>query len=198
MSAICIIPARGGSKRIPRKNIREFHGKPIIVYSIECAIRSQLFERIAVSTDDPGIAGIAHREGVTVYQRPPELARDDVGTQEVMQYHARDSAERGELFDFMCCLYPTAPLLEPGTLRQAALMLDAKTAYVVPCATWLRDPGQFYMGWSWAFQTSPDLRCSYTRLLPIDPGTECDINTEEDWQRALEMYEAHQYVRARL
>jgi len=190
MSALCIIPARGGSQRIPGKNIREFLGKPIIAYSIECAQSSGLFERVAVSTEDPDIAGLAHALGVSVYQRPIELARDEVGTQEVMAFHARQEAGLGVLFDFMCCLYPCAPLLEPQTLQRAAMLLTSGRAYVVPVATWLRDPGQFYLGWSWAFQTDTPLLASTTTILPIDPETECDINTEEDWLRAEDLYRA--------
>ena len=81
MSCVAIIPARGGSKRIPRKNIKPFAGKPIIAYSIEAALQSRLFDRVIVSTDDREIAAVAESFGAEVpFSRPPELADDHAGT----------------------------------------------------------------------------------------------------------------------
>lgn len=182
MRTICVIPARGGSQRIPRKNIRLFHGKPIIAYSIKTAIESNLFDEIIVSTDDVDIASLVESYGVMALKRPEELADHLTGTQEVMR-HAMESFDWG----MACCLYATAPMLRTNTLKEAFhLLSNTMTAYVVPVGTWLRDPGQFYMGTIEAFKDGIDLRdCS---LVPIDPATECDINTEEDWLRAERMY----------
>jgi len=114
---LALIPARGGSKRIQRKNIREFLGKPVIAYAIGAAIRSGLFERILVSTDDPEIAKVASCFGVeTPFSRPAELSGDDVTTDAVL-VHAVEEAQRlyGPL-DPSCCIYPVNPLLTAEVL----------------------------------------------------------------------------------
>ena len=84
--AVAIIPARGGSKRIPRKNIKEFYGKPLISYSIETALASNLFDRVVVSTEDSQIASISESYGAEVQMRPKELSDDYTGTFEVTEY----------------------------------------------------------------------------------------------------------------
>lgn len=185
MTCVAIIPARGGSRRIPRKNIRLFHGKPIIAYPIQAAKKSGLFGEIIVSTDDEEIAKVALSYGATsVHVRSPAMAEDEVGTQEVMKHVLEDfDIDRG----LACCIYPCAPMLSAVTLRNAGRVLyQSATNYVVPVATWLRDPGQFYFGQISAFREMTDLRMA--TLLPIDPATECDINTECDWLRAENMY----------
>lgn len=183
---VCVIPARGGSRRIPRKNLKLFHGEPIISYSIATAIASRLFNVIAVSTEDEEIADFARKSGVGVVARPAELAQDHVGTQEVMK-HALDVIGPDE--GMACCLYATAPMLTWTTLERASWLIRAgRSYYVVPVGTWLRDPGQFYMGTCAAFREGRPLLGSQTLMLPIDPATECDINTPEDWQRAERMY----------
>ena len=107
---ICIIPARGGSKRIPRKNIRDFCGRPMIGWSIRVARESGLFDRVIVSTDDDEIAGIAESEGAEVpFRRPEELANDHAGTIPVIAHGVAWLAEQGVEPDAVCCLYPTAP-----------------------------------------------------------------------------------------
>lgn len=123
---IAVIPARGGSKRVPLKNIRAFHGRPIIAYSIEAAKRSELFSQIIVSTDDERIAEVALREGAQVLMRPAELADDYVGTQAVVR-HALLEVEDGKLDsmtlqlpeEYACCIYATAPFLRAQYLRIA-------------------------------------------------------------------------------
>lgn len=186
MTAVAIIPARGGSRRIPRKNIRMFHGKPIIQYSIEAAINSRLFHAVFVSTDDAEIASISMGFGAQVLWRPAQLADDNTGTQEVMQYHMN----KMRYFDMACCIYPTAPMLSARTLIDAAKLLTDGTRYVVPVAKWLRDPGQFYFGTTESFAQNYRLIEVWTRIFSINPNTECDINTEEDWHRAEQMYAA--------
>ncbi len=111
--AIAIIPARGGSKRIPKKNIKEFYGKPLIAYSIETAIQSNLFDQVIVSTDDTEIAAVAKRYGANVpFLRPKELSDDYCGTTDVVN-HAIDFLENnGEKIEFVCTIYATAPFLQ--------------------------------------------------------------------------------------
>ena len=111
--AIAIIPARGGSKRIPRKNIKLFHGKPLIAYSIEIAIQSGVFEKVIVSTDDKEIAEVAKKYGAEVpFIRPKELADDFSGTDDVIEHALRELACNGEKYEYICTIYATAPLLK--------------------------------------------------------------------------------------
>jgi N-acylneuraminate cytidylyltransferase len=112
-NAIAIIPARGGSKRIPKKNIKDFFGKPLIAYSIQAAIDSKLFDRIIVSTDDEKIANIAKEYGAEIpFLRPKELSDDFSGTDVVIKHTLDFFKKEGEEFDFCCTIYATAPLLE--------------------------------------------------------------------------------------
>ena len=109
---ICIIPARGGSKRIPQKNIKDFLGKPIIVYSIEEALKSKLFDRVIVSTDDKDIAKIAEKFGAEVpFIRPKELSDDFTGTNDVVSHAINFLIKQGEKLDYVCCIYATAPFI---------------------------------------------------------------------------------------
>lgn len=126
MKRIAIIPARGGSKRIPRKNIRDFLGKPIIAYSIEAALKSSLFEEVMVSTDDEEIAAIARQYGARVpFMRSQKNADDFATTAEVLLEVLHTYESDDQTFDFACCVYPTAPLLQPGSLTQAYHLLTA-------------------------------------------------------------------------
>ena len=127
MSNICIIPARGGSKRIPRKNIKGFLGKPIIAYSIETAIDSGLFDEVMVSTDDTEIADIAKKYGAKVpYMRSAKNSDDFATTfdviKEVINYYKDQSIE----FDNLCCLYSCAPFVNPKVLLRAFNQLTKK------------------------------------------------------------------------
>jgi pseudaminic acid cytidylyltransferase len=111
--AIAIIPARGGSKRIPRKNIKAFHGKPLIAYSIQTALESNLFDKIIVTTDDEEIAEVAKKYGAEVpFIRPRELADDYTGTADVVNHALQWLRGQGEEYDFACTIYATAPLLQ--------------------------------------------------------------------------------------
>ena len=131
---IAIIPARGGSKRIPRKNIRLFAGKPIIAYSIETAIASGLFDRVIVSTEDTEIAEISTRHGADVpFRRPPNLSDDEASTDTVL-FHAIAECERiyGPVRQG-CCLYPTSPLLTTADLaRGFDLLLEYAATSAFP------------------------------------------------------------------
>ncbi|RJP85535.1 MAG: pseudaminic acid cytidylyltransferase [Desulfobacteraceae bacterium] len=114
---VAIIPARGGSKRIPKKNIKLFLGKPIIAYSIEAAQKSGLFDRIIVSTDSEDIGKVAMKYGADIpFMRPVELADDYTGTNAVVKHALQRFADSGEKVDYACCIYATAPFLEPRYL----------------------------------------------------------------------------------
>jgi N-acylneuraminate cytidylyltransferase len=132
VNKLCIIPARGGSKRIPRKNIRQFHGKPMIAYAIECAKQSQLFDRIIVSTDDAEIAQIATDYGAEVpFLRSSKNADDYSTTSEVLIEVLNNWAVTHELPDWICCLYPTTPLLFPTDLNDAFKLYQSTDSDVV-------------------------------------------------------------------
>ena len=116
---ICIIPARGGSKRIPRKNIKNFCGKPIISWSIEAALNCKCFSRVIVSTDDDEIAEISKRYGAEVpFKRSESLSDDYTGTLAVIKNAINWLEENNEKVDFICCLYPTAPFIEVNYLEE--------------------------------------------------------------------------------
>ena len=120
MSCVAIIPARGGSKRIPRKNLKPFDGVPMIVRSIRTALDCGLFDQVVVSTDDQEIADVARAHGAQVpFVRPVELADDFTGTVAVI-VHALSQLP---IFDYVCCIYATAPLLQAKYLRQGHELL---------------------------------------------------------------------------
>jgi len=123
---IAVIPARGGSKRIPRKNLRAFCGKPIIVWSIEVARTSELFDHVLVSTEDPEIAAVSERAGAEVpFVRPLELADDFTTTTQVVG-HATDWAlSQGWPLSAVCCIYATAPLIDANDIRQGLEILES-------------------------------------------------------------------------
>ncbi|MCW7466184.1 pseudaminic acid cytidylyltransferase [Leptospira levettii] len=109
---ICVIPARGGSKRIPRKNIKLFHGKPMIAYSISAAIQSKLFDRVIVSTDDLEIADVSRHYGAEVpFIRPRELAGDQTATTPVIAHAIQWMINEGIETDCVTCIYATAPFI---------------------------------------------------------------------------------------
>lgn len=124
MRNIAIIPARGGSKRIPRKNIRLFLGKPILAYSIEIARQSGLFSEVMVSTDDDEIAELALGFGASVpFRRSAQTANDHASTVEVLLEVLSCYEMRGEVFDYGCCIYPTAPFITADLLNRGWQML---------------------------------------------------------------------------
>jgi pseudaminic acid cytidylyltransferase len=137
MGNIAIIPARGGSKRIPRKNIKLFKGRPIIAYSIEAALQSQLFDQVMVSTDDAEIAEIAKQNGAEVpFLRSSENSNDLSGTAEVLEEVLLKLKNAGKEFKYACCIYPTAPFVTPQRLKNGYDLLIAnhyKSVYPV-CA----------------------------------------------------------------
>jgi N-acylneuraminate cytidylyltransferase len=128
LKTIAIIPAREGSKRIPRKNIQPFLGKPILAYAIQVAIETQLFDRIVVSTDSEEIAEVACRFGAEVpFMRPPRLAGDYTTVSEVLIHAIQWLRKHGDC-DYACCLYATNPLLQPASLRDAFAAMQRQAA----------------------------------------------------------------------
>ena len=127
MSNVAIITARGGSKRIPRKNIKNFLGKPIMVYSIEAALQSGLFDEVMVSTDDEEIAEIARKAGAVVpFMRSEVTANDFATTAEVVAEVMESYEKLGKHFDYVCCIYPTAPFVTGEMLHTAMEQLIAE------------------------------------------------------------------------
>lgn len=127
MKTLAMITARGGSKRIPRKNIRPFLGKPMICYSIEAALASGAFSEVMVSTDDPEIAQIARETGAAVpFLRSEENAGDFASTDDVIREVLLAYEARGIHFDRFCCIYPTAPFITAQKLKAAMDLLETE------------------------------------------------------------------------
>ena len=162
---LAVIPARGGSKRIPRKNIRHFGGRPMIAWSIDAALKSGCFDQVVVSTDDDEIAAVARAEGASVpFLRPPELSDDHTGTIPVVAHAVQwltDRADAGQAPSQVCCLYATAPFVQPADLQRGLQLLESSgaqyafsvTSYAFPIQRAIRltadgrvamfDPAQF-------------------------------------------------------
>lgn len=129
---VAIIPARGGSKRIPKKNIRMFCGQPMIAWSIQTALESHCFDRVLVSTDSKEIAEVAETAGAEVpFLRPKSLSDDYVGTAQVVVHALNELEASGESIDYACCLYATAPFVRVQELRQGLDLLKQSAASYV-------------------------------------------------------------------
>lgn len=137
MKGLCVIPARGGSKRIPRKNIKIFNGKPMIAWSIECAIKSGMFNDVIVSTDDDEIMKIAKQYGATTpFKRPKALSDDFATTQDVIKHSINEYSRNDAGVEYVCCLYATSPLTFPQDILKAVeIMSKNPTAMVFPATT---------------------------------------------------------------
>lgn len=171
---VAIIPARGGSKRIPRKNVKYFYGKPLIAYSIEVALASKLFEKVIVTTDDEEIADIAKSYGAEVpFLRPKELSDDFTGTEEVVA-HAIDYLEsHGEVYEYVCTIYATAPLLQKEFLIEGFEKLQNSTAINAFSATSMPFPIQ--------------------RTFKVNDNGRCEMFTPEHYMtRSQDLEEAYQ------
>lgn len=133
---ICVIPARGGSKRIPRKNIKKFAGKPIIEWSISAAVKSKCFDRIIVSTDDKEIANFSKSLGAEVpFYRPHDLSEDFTPTADVVK-HAIEFFQFPDISQVnVCCLYATAPFITPTDIRESLLILNSSVCDFVLAVT---------------------------------------------------------------
>lgn len=172
MASIAVITARGGSKRIPRKNIRDFCGKPIIAYSIEAAFSSGVFDEVMVSTDDEEIKEVAKQYGAEVpFMRSEKSSDDYAATTDVLKEVLHEYQKRDRLFDFLCCIYPTAPFVTGRKLREAMQLLEATDVdSVVPVVPFsyppqrgvlVRDKKLFYQYPEYQFARSQDLECIY-------------------------------------
>ena len=132
---LCIIPARGGSKRIPRKNVVSLCGKPVIAYTIEAAKNSGLFEDIVVSTEDTEIASVSEKCGATVLERIPELASDKARVIDVCLDVVKQYEKNGKQFDYVCILLPTSPLRIPRDITGAFKKLTESDGNAVMAIT---------------------------------------------------------------
>ena len=133
---IAVIPARGGSKRIPRKNIKNFYGKPMIAWSIEAAKLSGLFDLIIVSTDDQEIAEVATQWGADVpFNRPEELSNDFIGTSPVIAHSTMWAIKHGYDVDAVCCIYATAPFVQICDIQTGLNLLNSKNTEFAIAAT---------------------------------------------------------------
>lgn len=122
---VAIIPARGGSKRIPRKNIKDFFGKPMIAWSIEAALKSKCFDRVIVSTDDQEIAEIAKQYGAEVpFMRSAELSDDNAGTTPVIKQAIQWLTDHSQAPHLVCCIYATAPFVRANDIQRGLEQLE--------------------------------------------------------------------------
>ena len=120
MSIVAVITARGGSKRIPRKNIKEFMGKPMLAYAVEAAVNAKVFDEVMVSTDDVEIAEIAKQFGAKVpFMRSEKTANDFATTADVLEEVVSEYKKRGKTFDELCCIYPCVPFLTADVINNA-------------------------------------------------------------------------------
>lgn len=170
---IAIIPARGGSKRIPGKNIKEFAGKPLIAYSIEAAKASGLFDKIIISTDSEDVAEVAKSWGAEVpFMRPDELSNDVVGTHPVTNHAIKFCIEHFYKPEFCCCIYATAPFLQAEYLQQG---LDSLNQH--------RDKSFAFSITSFPFPVQ--------RALKIDQGVIAPLYPEYIGKRSQDLEEAY-------
>lgn len=201
-SCVAIITARGGSKRIPRKNIKDFLGRPIIEYSIKAALESRIFDEVMVSTDDEEIAEIAKNAGAKVpFMRSEDTANDFATTAdviaEVLQQYKTNDVE----FDYVCCIYPTAPFVTAKCLKEAMeLLMNGNSDSVVPVVKFGFPPqrgviiqdGRVSFKWpEFALARSQDLESMYH-----DCGQFYCLNIESfEKQKCLVMANTMPYIR---
>ncbi len=142
MKTLAIIPARGGSKRIPRKNIKDFLGKPIISYSINSALDCGIFDEVMVSTDDIEIAEIAEHYGASVpFYRSPEMSNDMAMTAPVLIEVLDKYKQLGKEFEYVACIYPTAPFITPKILKESMeLLIKSNVDSVLPIVRYSYPP----------------------------------------------------------
>ena len=185
MTAVAIIPARVGSTRIPGKNFRPFHGKPIIAYSIETALATNLFDDVFVTTDNDEAEFISRHHDASVIRR----AEDDGtrGTQAVIAEALLALRNIGHEYDYCCCIYATAPMMIAEDLHLGYEKLRRENVpYVHSVGPDWQDAGQWYWGRSYNFTIGTSLDQSALYMLPAERV--CDINTLDDWRQAEAMY----------
>lgn len=189
-STVAIICAKGTSKRIPRKNIRMFHGNPIMMYPIQTALTCGLFTHCFVSTDDDEIADIAMQYSAGILKRGEELCVDTVGPLDVARHHLM-AGDFGQDVSHICVLYATAPMIDPLCLAAGmSLVTNPWMAYSVSVGIEpLHDAAQFFFCRPQALANKiPEFGPS-TVMIPVPPETDIDINVESDWTKAESMYE---------
>lgn len=147
MKKIAIITARGGSKRIPKKNIKEFCGKPIIAYSIKAALESKVFDEVMVSTDSEEIAEIAREYGANVpFMRSEKTSGDFATTADVLNEVLEEYEKKGQIFDYMACIYPTAPFVTAEKLKKSMEeIIEKKSLMVMPVVAFSYPPQRSYI-----------------------------------------------------
>lgn len=178
---VAVIPARGGSVRIPRKNIRQFHWWPLIRYSIEAAKQSGLFDRIIVSTDYVEIGETASMSGAEIFMRDQGMSEENIGTQQVAAEVMQWLNDNEGMPDWCCCIYATAPMMTAHDLKWSFEWVN-KDAY-----RYVYVPGWYYWGRPKSFIEEPD---NFQKSLKVYVSGKrwIDINTEEDWRDAEQMY----------
>lgn len=146
-NTVAVITARGGSKRIPKKNIKEFCGKPIIAYAIQAAIASNIFDEVMVSTDSEEIAKIARDYGAVVpFMRSEKNADDYATTEDVIMEVVNQYKERGKAYAYVCCLYPTTPFITSSILKEAVkIMVQENPAVVIPVVQFSYPPQRCFV-----------------------------------------------------
>lgn len=171
MKVLCIIPARGGSKRIPRKNIKTFIDKPILAYPIQAALESGIFDEVMVSTEDEEIAAIARQYGASVpFLRSAETASDYATTEAVHKEVLREYEKLGKTFDYMCNIYPCTPMVTPEKLRGCfQMLLDSGADCAQSMIRYSVPPQQaFHTGEDgFMYFVNPDL--AYERTQDLEP-----------------------------
>ena len=222
---IAIIPARGGSKRIPRKNIRDFCGRPMMEWAIATALESELFEHVVVSTDDLEIADLARRAGGEVpFTRPDALADDHAVTIDVINHAITWAIDAGWPVEAACCIYPTAAFIYADDLSAARNLLSSECDYSFAAIRYghppqrgffrgaegapklvqpehettrtqdlepiYHDAGQFYWGTCQAWLERRPFFGSRTRFIELPPWRAQDIDREEDWTMAEQLFAA--------
>lgn len=166
---LAVIPARGGSKRIPKKNIISFCGKPLIAYALDAAKASGMFDRIHVSTDSQEIADVVGKLGFPVdFMRGSSLADDHTGIVPVLKWVAEEYEQRGFHYDQVCCIFPTAPLLRSSDLVEAFRIFDEKQG-VHPLLVYARYPVPV----EWAF------RCDENGFMTADDPQKILIRSQD-------------------
>jgi pseudaminic acid cytidylyltransferase len=190
MTVAAIIPAKAHSARVPRKNWRDFHGQPVIAYSIKAALDSRLFDNVVVSTDSEEVSEVAQKYGADVMMRGEKWCGDDVGPLDVARHSLSLMAQDVSM---VCVLYAAAPLMRVADLVQGyyvACRPGMAYAVSVGDSPFLHDAAQFFWAHAWALRERKPEFADATGLVRVPPERDCDINTEEDWLRAERLYAA--------
>jgi len=174
---VCLVPARGGSKRLPRKNVADFLGRPILAHTVEAARTSGLFGRVVVSTEDAAIAEAARAAGAEAVDRPPALAADTAGLVDVCLAFLDEEQQSGRNWEVLACLLPTAPMRTAADIHGVAALVEpgvcdfamAVTTYSLPPLQALRDAGDGFLRPMWPEYIR--LRSQDTPRLLVDNGS---------------------------